>query len=107
MHRKAREGFNICISMVQTVDVLVHSRYMNKSETNRLVVIKMKLTPVSKVEMEFSVQWHPESSNEEDEEVVWTLSSFLICHEWNLASGTAVNIDGLPYCVLYNSWLDL
>ena len=53
--------------------------------------------------MKLSVHWYPESSNKEDEEIVWTLSSFLICHEWYFVGGTAVNIDSFPDCVLHNS----
>ena len=67
----------------------------------------MKLSPVGKVEMKLSVQWNPECSNEKDEEIIWTLSSFLISHERYPVGGTAVNIDSLPYCVLYYSWMDL
>ena len=53
--------------------------------------------------MKLSVHWYPESSNKEDEEIVWTLSSFLIFHEWYFVGGTAVNIDSFPDCVLHNS----
>ena len=86
MHAEAGEGFDVRVAVVEAVDVLVQSGDVDE--------------PVGEVEVELPVERHPEGSQAEDEEVLGTGGGLLVGHEGDPVGGAAVDVDGLPDCVL-------
>ena len=64
MHWEASERLNVCVPVVDAVDVFVHRGDVDKSEIKHFVSTQENWNkePVCKVEVELSVEGHPEGS---------------------------------------------
>ena len=68
MHGEASEGLDVGVPVVDAVDVLVHGGNVDKSETIKVIKIRQigGCVPVCKIEVELSVERHPEGGGNED-----------------------------------------
>ena len=89
VHAKSSKRFNIRVTVMQRVNVLVHSFDMNK--------------PMGKIKMEFAIQWDPEKGQNEHSGIPRVGKGLSIAHKGYFLGGTTVHINRLPNGILHNA----